>query len=384
MKTTIINEGDDNDAQEDVVSLYMHQYRYYFNELERLGRLNAARHELEGDNQYCGNTKAGAKPLSGIRGLYFSKGSWRVKYLDDQGEVITCYFNYNDPKLLIAGFKVAYSFLKKVIEYKRQVNKDDGLVLEELSNEELLELDNRKKKRDLLLMEQKNAPTLRERNTPSVSSGWATSFSTEYSTGYLDEQANLPKIKRNRGRPRIDREYVTPPDEYLWNSENFFDWGQTAVAKRAPVKKPRRLSRFQEKFESYMHHSTHDLIDDMITQGMQERMSPQDAQNTRYKTHRERKTSDSNVAIKGKGYEPRSKCVDDESEYVESTDEEKDEFHNSSSSNEKSASSSSEKSKEESADSHSETNVCPSKPSETFEDPFTVAKLYKFDNCLKK
>ncbi|CBZ54670.1 unnamed protein product [Neospora caninum Liverpool] len=84
-----------------------------------------------------GRTKrfnVGKKPFSGVRGIYFQQGAWKVRYRGDQEEVLKVFPYVNgDFDSMWVQFSLARQFLRQVIAKGRQLHDSDG---EGLSDEE--------------------------------------------------------------------------------------------------------------------------------------------------------------------------------------------------------------------------------------------------------
>ncbi|KYF43035.1 AP2 domain transcription factor AP2X-5 [Toxoplasma gondii ARI] len=84
-----------------------------------------------------GRTKrfnVGKKPFSGVRGIYFQQGAWKVRYRGDQEEVLKVFpYASGDFDSMWFQFLLARQFLRQVIAKGRQLHDSDG---EGLSDEE--------------------------------------------------------------------------------------------------------------------------------------------------------------------------------------------------------------------------------------------------------
>ncbi|KEP63904.1 UNVERIFIED_CONTAM: AP2 domain transcription factor AP2X-5 [Hammondia hammondi] len=84
-----------------------------------------------------GRTKrfnVGKKPFSGVRGIYFQQGAWKVRYRGDQEEVLKVFpYTNGDFDSMWFQFLLARQFLRQVIAKGRQLHDSDG---EGLSDEE--------------------------------------------------------------------------------------------------------------------------------------------------------------------------------------------------------------------------------------------------------
>ncbi|GBE59031.1 AP2 domain transcription factor AP2X-5, putative [Babesia ovata] len=122
-------------------------YNHYFQDLDRLGQLETSEEALSVRKDIDKKIKVGAKPLSGVRGIYYTRGTWRVQYRGHNREVVSCVFNYDSKDVLIATFDLAFRLLRRVIDLGRQIKTEDGMVITELTEERLLDLDRRSRLR---------------------------------------------------------------------------------------------------------------------------------------------------------------------------------------------------------------------------------------------
>ncbi|CDR96961.1 hypothetical protein, conserved [Babesia bigemina] len=122
-------------------------YNHYFQDLERLGQLETTEETVNVRKDIDKKIKVGAKPLSGVRGIYYTRGTWRVQYRGRNREVVSCVFNYDSKDVLIATFDLAFRLLRRVIDLGRQIKTEDGMVITELTEERLLDLDRRSRLR---------------------------------------------------------------------------------------------------------------------------------------------------------------------------------------------------------------------------------------------
>ncbi|PFH37171.1 hypothetical protein BESB_036290 [Besnoitia besnoiti] len=76
----------------------------------------------------------GKKPFSGVRGIYFQQGAWKVRYRGDQEEVLKVFpYTHGDLESMWTQFALARQFLRQVIAKGRQLHDSDG---EGLSDED--------------------------------------------------------------------------------------------------------------------------------------------------------------------------------------------------------------------------------------------------------
>ncbi|UKK02110.1 hypothetical protein MACK_001465 [Theileria orientalis] len=229
--------------------------RFYFNQLDVLGDITEACPTKNLDKTNVGLVKVGAKPLSGIRGLYFTKGMWKVKFLDNDYEVITCIFRYYDKETLVKSYHIAHSFLKKVIMYKRHIHEDDGTILEELNDYQLVELDERKSKDNGInkLKQFRHNETRYRRSPPEDKNNFKKTMSTTLerseSLDSLYEREKKKKKKKSKGSININ------------------------LVKTPGLKeKPRKLTKFETKFLKYCNYSTIDMINHIMEQNRESRL----------------------------------------------------------------------------------------------------------------
>lgn len=232
---------------------------FYFKKLDDLGDISRLYPTRYMDKTNVGMAKVGARPLSGIRGLYFTKGMWKVRFLDDDYDVITCLFRYSDRETLIKSYHIAHLFLQKVIEYKRQIHEDDGTILEKLEERQLVELDNRKSKDRAAMKPREGAggsqtrPHSERRHDPKRPS-YASSNDSEY----------LEAGESGRGKKRKSEKLSDSSTESSIN---------VGIVKSPGSKKPRKLSNFEAKFLKYCDYSALEMIHHVIDKARESRLS---------------------------------------------------------------------------------------------------------------
>ncbi|BAM40107.1 conserved hypothetical protein [Theileria orientalis strain Shintoku] len=247
-----------NGYEENLMDEFIHdpKIRFYFNQLDVLGDITEACPTKNLDKTNVGLVKVGAKPLSGIRGLYFTKGMWKVKFLDNDYEVITCIFRYHDKETLVKSYHIAHSFLKKVIMYKRHIHEDDGTILEELNDYQLVELDERKSKENGInkLRQFRQSETRYRRSPPEEKNNYRKtihdSFERSESLDSLYEREKKKK-KRKKSNGSININLVKSP---------------------GMKEKPRKLTKFESKFLKYCDYSTIDMINHIMDQNRESRL----------------------------------------------------------------------------------------------------------------
>ncbi|OEH76331.1 hypothetical protein cyc_00592 [Cyclospora cayetanensis] len=78
--------------------------------------------------------RVGKKPHSGVRGMYFQQGAWKINYFGEFGEMSKLFpYTHGNAKEMKQQHMLARLFLKHVIEKNRQIHESDG---EGLSDEE--------------------------------------------------------------------------------------------------------------------------------------------------------------------------------------------------------------------------------------------------------
>ncbi|KAK1933091.1 hypothetical protein X943_002131 [Babesia divergens] len=122
-------------------------YNSYFEDLESIGPLNTRDDASVSAKESGRKIKVGAKPLSGVRGIYYTRGTWRVQYRGNGQDIVSCVFNYDTKEVLIATFDLAFKLLRRVIKLGRHIKKEDGMIIGELTEDRLLDLDRRSRLR---------------------------------------------------------------------------------------------------------------------------------------------------------------------------------------------------------------------------------------------
>lgn len=228
------------------------RYQHYFDMLDRLGHMDMTTED------FCGSkkrrielAKVGAKPLSGVRGVYFSRGSWKVKYRDDYGEIVSCVMGYDNNQTLIATFDIAYLLLRKVISYGRQINTEDGAVIDPPTEKKLIALDNRHKRSSC-------AAYRSGENTQSVRTRYreihrAIPYGTE-----LDDIEETNKKKQLSKIAKIKRRMVSRVDNTAADDQH-------VVGTLESHNKLYKLTPFERKFADYSCVNTKDMLKDVMT-----------------------------------------------------------------------------------------------------------------------
>ncbi|KAL8272861.1 hypothetical protein Esti_003248 [Eimeria stiedai] len=100
----------------------------WFEELEQLKKISRPK------GGRAKRFNVGKKPFSGVRGIYFQQGLWKVKYRGEQEEAMKLFpYSPGDEKQMKCQFELARSFLRQVIDKGRHLHDSDG---EGLSEEE--------------------------------------------------------------------------------------------------------------------------------------------------------------------------------------------------------------------------------------------------------
>ncbi|KAL8435049.1 hypothetical protein ACSSS7_002719 [Eimeria intestinalis] len=100
----------------------------WFEELEQLKKISRPK------GGRAKRFNVGKKPFSGVRGIYFQQGLWKVKYRGEQEEAMKLFpYSPGDEKEMKTQFELARSFLRQVIDKGRHLHDSDG---EGLSEEE--------------------------------------------------------------------------------------------------------------------------------------------------------------------------------------------------------------------------------------------------------
>uniref|UniRef100_A0A3B0MNR7 Uncharacterized protein n=1 Tax=Theileria annulata TaxID=5874 RepID=A0A3B0MNR7_THEAN len=225
----------------------------FFSELETLGDITKSIYGKTIDRVNVGLSKVGARPVSGIRGLYFNKGMWKVKYFDNDYEVVTCLFRYDDTDKLIKTYHIARSFLNKVIEYNRHINEDDGTILDELTNDQLIELDKRKSKVTYEITSRPYLSDLCDKNDPLII-----------------ENLSLKRTRKTQPTNFVQKPYYRDNEVKRKKREapeptNNFDLQAIMASRNVGTGiKNRKLPKFEAKILKYSNFSTIDMIHDMI------------------------------------------------------------------------------------------------------------------------
>ncbi|KAK2196634.1 hypothetical protein BdWA1_001882 [Babesia duncani] len=246
-------------SDEELFNLSFERYKHYFDVLDQLGEFGKWKNDNVKKPPKVELSKVGAKPLSGIRGIYFSKGCWKVKYIDDYGEIVPCILQYDSDETLIASFDVSHLLLRKVIEYGRQINTEDGTIIDEPTKEKLIALDNRNKRgySPLSCNVADGFKGLRSRLRevhPVVPYGTIAQDDEDDDEDYEEEVLKRRKgnaKSKKRGRPRVVSE---KSDRRIIN-----DFSQEM--------KGYRMSAFEKKLTDYADLSTMGLLDHVIDHG---------------------------------------------------------------------------------------------------------------------
>eukprot|EP00375_Theileria_parva_P002263 XP_764941.1 hypothetical protein [Theileria parva strain Muguga] len=233
----------------------------YFSELETLGDITKSNFGKTIDRVNVGLSKVGARPVSGIRGLYFNKGMWKVKYYDNDYEIVTCLFRYDDTDKLIKSYHIARSFLNKVIEYNRHINEDDGTILEELNNDQLIELDKRKSKVTYEVTSRPYLSDLCDKNDPLII-----------------ENLSLKRTRNTQPGAYLTRPYYRDSQVKRRKKETPTSINNIAIpvittARNVGTRiKNRKLSKFEAKILKYSNYSTIEMIHDMIDKNCESKL----------------------------------------------------------------------------------------------------------------
>eukprot|EP00371_Babesia_bovis_P003061 XP_001611708.1 hypothetical protein [Babesia bovis T2Bo] len=237
-------------------------YFHYFEELERLGPLDTSKMSSVARNYAGKKVKVGAKPLSGVRGIYYTRGTWRVQYRGTDGEIVSCVFNYDSKDVLIATFDLAFRLLRKVINLGRQVKSEDGMIITELTEERLLDLDRRSKMRknkqdstvtkDLLTVSSKRIS--RPRHDRLLAKG---------EDDIDSESDQIYTQVRKKTRPRTgDIAYNANVMTYQAPMPYVTASGNTMLPNTGCY--PGKMDSFERMFHSYGNFTTHQLISYLI------------------------------------------------------------------------------------------------------------------------
>ncbi|CDJ46541.1 hypothetical protein, conserved [Eimeria brunetti] len=98
----------------------------WFEELEQLKKISRPK------GGRAKRFNVGKKPFSGVRGIYFQQGLWKVKYRGEQEEAMKLFpYSPGDEKDMKSQFELARSFLRQVIDKGRQLHDSDGEGLSE-------------------------------------------------------------------------------------------------------------------------------------------------------------------------------------------------------------------------------------------------------------
>ncbi|OEH77986.1 hypothetical protein cyc_00421 [Cyclospora cayetanensis] len=98
----------------------------WFEELEQLKKISRPK------GGRAKRFNVGKKPFSGVRGIYFQQGLWKVKYRGDQEEAMKLFpYCPGDEKDMKLQFELARSFLRQVIDKGRHLHDSDGEGLSE-------------------------------------------------------------------------------------------------------------------------------------------------------------------------------------------------------------------------------------------------------------
>ncbi|GIX60726.1 AP2 domain transcription factor AP2X-5 [Babesia caballi] len=237
-------------------------YDHYFHELEQLGPLDESDDNSSGKKDGNKNIKVGAKPLSGVRGIYYTRGTWRVQYRGGDRETVTCVFNYDSKDVLIATFDLAFRLLRRVIELGRQLKKEDGVIITQLTEERLLDLDRRSKMRtarqehmaakDMLLLSSKR--TSRQRH----------SYTDDGESDAGDSESDpMYHSVRKKGRHDTD-------DGHYYSQSTPRHSTMLRMAGPSLAQPPNmgcyagKLNSFERVFHSYTNYDTHELLNYLI------------------------------------------------------------------------------------------------------------------------
>ncbi|KAL8447155.1 hypothetical protein Emag_004421 [Eimeria magna] len=98
----------------------------WFEELEQLKKISRPK------GGRAKRFNVGKKPFSGVRGIYFQQGFWKVKYKGEQEEAMKLFpYSPGDEKEMKSQFELARSFLRQVIDKGRHLHDSDGEGLSE-------------------------------------------------------------------------------------------------------------------------------------------------------------------------------------------------------------------------------------------------------------
>ncbi|GFE53185.1 AP2 domain transcription factor AP2X-5, putative [Babesia ovis] len=249
-------------------------YFHYFQELDRLGPLEKTDAASVSRKDSGKKVKVGAKPLSGVRGIYYTRGTWRVQYRGADREIVSCVFNYDSKDVLIATFDLAFKLLRRVIYLGRQVKSEDGMIITELTEERLLDLDRRSRQRST---KQDNVGS---KELPSVPSKRIIRPRHDRFMGDCDDGDSDPDVYspvRKKTRPVVDE---TPYNANMMPHHASMPYmpgtGTTMLSNMGCY--PAKLSSFERMFQSYGNFTTHQLISYLIEKNCmrnKERVAPE-------------------------------------------------------------------------------------------------------------
>lgn len=258
----------------DVFERCRRTYNHFFDELDRLGPMDAMLSVANnaGESQRKQNMRT--RPVSGVRGIYYTRGTWRVAYRIDTTKKKACMFSFNSKESLIATFDLAYRFLMKVVELGRQLRRLDGSIIGKITVERLIDLE--------------------RRANPAKASKGSPIFSDETPL-YQDEYFAVPNEDHDSYDDGYDDEdlaeesdaYVTPPPkrrrrctlkEKVVKPDDMSFVEIPSITSEFMVEPPNleqylgKLSNFELIFQSYSPLGTYDMISLLMDKECAERM----------------------------------------------------------------------------------------------------------------
>ncbi|ORM40118.1 uncharacterized protein BXIN_1207 [Babesia sp. Xinjiang] len=238
-------------------------YLRYFEELDRLGPLEESEVVTSARKESGKKSRVGAKPLSGVRGIYYTRGTWRVQYRGVDREVVTCVFTYDSKDVLIATFDLAFKLLRKVIDLGRQMKSEDGMIITSITEERLLDLDRRSKLRPA----KQDSASSKELTTAS-----GKRISRQRQDKYLDdcedddEDSDSDNVYSPvRKKTRLSTEDASKKSKMLpYHAPMPYMGGTSTGLLPAMPCYAGKMNSFERMFQSYGSFTTHQLINYLI------------------------------------------------------------------------------------------------------------------------